>query len=114
MAETVLAYLLCVALETGEQLAYRCGAPRQPFARRRWSWIGFGVSLHVAGLTAWLWLLSVLPLGVALPMMGVNYAVIALAGRTFFSERLDTRHWCAIGSIVLGVGLVWLDAAVWK
>ncbi len=104
------AYAFCVLLETVEQVAYRRGSST---ARARWAWIGSGVCCHILGLAAWLWLLALLPLGVALPLMGINYATIALAGRYFFSERLGPAHLVGIGCIVLGVGLICLDGGGW-
>ena len=99
-----LPLVLCVLLETVEHLAFSL-AGRRPSARLRW--MASGVALHLIALVVWLWLLTLLPLGVAMPLMGAAYITIPLASRWCFRERVDAARWLGIGAIVLGLVCLW-------
>ena len=74
----VVPWLVCVLCETSEHLAYRM-AGRVP--RRRLAWTALGVGWHVLLLVLWFWLLTLVPLGVAMPLMGASYVTTAFASR---------------------------------
>ena len=69
-------------------------------------WLTTGVGLHLLVLIAWLWLLTILPLGVALPLRGASYLTIALAGRLVLSERVGRRYLLGVCMIVIGLAFV--------
>lgn len=99
----ILLVLLCVAFETLGQLLYRAGSRAR--THRHLIILG-GVVLHILEMVSWLTVLRFLPLGVALPLMGANYATIALAGHWIFGERCDRRRWSGVALIVAGFVLV--------
>ncbi len=99
----ILSLGLCVILDTAEHVAYSL-VGRLPHRRVRW--VVLGVGLHVVALAIWLWLLTRIPLGQALPLRGSGYITIALAGRVLFKEQVKAVAWMGIGVIVLGVALI--------
>ena len=99
----VLPLALCILLETAEHVSYSvAGDP----GHRRERWLAAGVGHHLLLLLAWLWLLTILPLGVALPLRGASYITIALAGRILLSERVGRRCLVGVGTIAVGLALV--------
>ena len=99
----VLPLVLCMLFETAEHVSYSlAGDP----GHRRVRWLATGVGLHLLLLIAWLWLLTILPLGVALPLRGASYITIVLAGRILLSERVGRRCLLGVGTIVVGLALV--------
>ena len=104
---TILAAILwgvCIFCETSEHLAYRM-AGRAP--RHRWGWMALGIGWHVLVLIAWFWWLTLVPLGVAMPLMGASYATTACASRLLFKERVDAQRWLGIAVITVGLALIW-------
>lgn len=69
--------------------------------RSPWTWIAIGCL--GLGLLAWLLVLQRLDVGVAYPMLSLNFVVVTLAARWFLGEAADWRHWCGIALIVAGV-----------
>lgn len=58
------------------------------------------------GLLLWLLVLQHLEVGVAYPMLGLNFVLITLVARFGFKERVDTRHWCGVLLVIAGVLLL--------
>lgn len=93
----------CILAETVEQMLYRAVGKRlAPAARLLTPAIG----LHLVGFLAWLELLRLLPLGVALPLTALTHVTIAMAGKIFFGERVDARRWVGIFLVMAGFSLV--------
>ena len=69
-----------------------------------------GILFYLCQLVCWYWLLSYWPLGIALPLMGLNYATVAVAGSCCFAERLTARRIIAIALIICGVTIVCIRA----
>jgi undecaprenyl phosphate-alpha-L-ara4N flippase subunit ArnE len=72
--------------------------------RSGWLWsallcLGFGLLL-------WLLVLQRLDVGVAYPMLGLNFVLITLTGRYLFKENVDARHWLGVALILCGVVLL--------
>lgn len=109
-------WLLTVALDTVGQLAFKAAAsdPRaghgmarwRHMARRPWLWLGMGC--YVFEFLAWTAFLSLVPLGQGVLLGSINIAVITLAGRLLFKERLLPMHVLGIGLVSLGVAVVGL------
>ncbi len=99
----VLPLALCILFETAEHVAYSLAGHRPIY---RTAWIACGIGVHLMLLAAWLWLLTVLPLGMALPLRGADYLTIALAGRVLFHEQLTQRSWIGIVAIIGGLALI--------
>ncbi|MBY0403957.1 MAG: EamA family transporter [Cyanobacteria bacterium] len=95
--------VLCVFLETVEQLAYNASSV---WSRRK-LWLSLGITCHMIGLGLWFWLLTFIPLGVAVPLMGANYITVAFASQYLFHEKVTPVRWMGIACIVLGLMMVW-------
>lgn len=69
--------------------------------RSPWLW----AALFSLGLALLLWLLVLqrLEVGVAYPMLSLNFVLVTLLARWFFAERTDARHWAGVALIVAGV-----------
>lgn len=100
-------YLLCVLLETCEQVLFRLAGERPLWRGRA---ITGGILLYLCELVCWYWLLSYWPLGIALPLMGLNYVTVALAGSRLFAERLTVRRVVSIALIICGVTIICIGA----
>ncbi|MCI3945748.1 EamA family transporter [Pseudomonas syringae] len=70
----------------------------------RWLWLA--VACLGLGLLTWLIVLQHMEVGVAYPMLGVNFVLITLVGRFVFKEPVDLRHWLGIVLILGGVLLL--------
>jgi undecaprenyl phosphate-alpha-L-ara4N flippase subunit ArnE len=69
-----------------------------------WLWLALGCL--GAGLLLWLLVLQRLDVGIAYPMLGLNFVLITLTSRYLFKETVDRRHWLGIAMILLGVVLL--------
>ena len=102
----ITGYLLvagCIFLETTEQICYRLAGKNRA---RYVTFVAPGIAAHITRLALWYLLLKTQLLGVALPLMGANYIMVALAGRILFHERVDARRWIGTALIVAGCALV--------
>jgi undecaprenyl phosphate-alpha-L-ara4N flippase subunit ArnE len=96
----------CVTLETTEQILYRLAGRTEGERRKYWSFVSPAIVAHVTRLALWFLLLSTLPLGIAIPLLGINYLAIAVAGRLVFGERVNRRRWLGTALVVAGFALV--------
>ncbi len=104
-ARAILLIAWCIVSETIEQMLYRGAGDRKGAAR----YLGFytpAITLHIVRLAVWLTVLKTVPLGIALPLLGANYAAIALAGRLVFHERIDRKRFIGIALVLIGFILV--------
>jgi undecaprenyl phosphate-alpha-L-ara4N flippase subunit ArnE len=69
--------------------------------RSPWLWAAL-FSLGI-GLLLWLLVLQRLEVGVAYPMLSLNFVLVTLVARFVFAERTDARHWLGVALIVAGV-----------
>ena len=102
-AFSILLVTSCVLLETCEHLAYRMAGRA---ADQRITWTTVGVGTHLFVLAIWFRLLTRVPLGIAMPLMGGSYLTTALASRVLFRERVDRSRWLGITAIVSGILLI--------
>lgn len=100
---TLVALLLAVVFEAAEQVCWRMNGRAGGWA---WKWLGWGIATHIAHLAAWIGLLKLIPLSVALPLTGLDYIVVALVSARLFGEKMDRRRWVGTWLIVLGVVLI--------
>ncbi|EPN39997.1 4-amino-4-deoxy-L-arabinose-phosphoundecaprenol flippase subunit ArnE [Pseudomonas syringae] len=82
------------------------GAFPGAIAALRSAWLWLALTCLGLGLLAWLLVLQRMDVGIAYPMLGVNFVIITLLGRYVFKEPVDTRHWLGIALIVVGVFLL--------
>ena len=99
----ILPFAICIVFETLQQLSYSLAGKKQD---KKFILLGFGVLFYLAMLVAWYWLLTILPLGIATPLMGTSYATVCLASNVFFKEQIDFKHWGGIALIIVGLGLI--------
>ncbi|PBP41945.1 4-amino-4-deoxy-L-arabinose-phospho-UDP flippase [Pseudomonas syringae] len=79
------------------------GAFPGTFTALRSIWLWLAVACLGAGLLIWLMVLQRLDVGIAYPMLGLNFVLITLAGRYLFDEPVDAQHWLGIALILVGV-----------
>ena len=104
---TIGIYLLCVTFETCEQTLFRLAGKSEAWHHRA---MAGGILFYLCELACWYWLLSYWPLGIALPLMGLNYVAVALVGAFVFGERLTLRRCLSIALILGGVTLICIRA----
>lgn len=73
-------------------------------------WLLLAMACLGAALLLWLLVLQRLPVGLAYPMLSLNFVLVTLAARLLFGEHVDARHWLGIALIVGGVALLGLQA----
>ncbi|QRY81483.1 EamA family transporter [Pseudomonas sp. PDNC002] len=73
-------------------------------------WLLLAVACLGGGLLLWLGVLRRLEVGVAYPMLSLNFVLVTLVASRLFGERIDTRHWLGVALIVGGVALLGLHA----
>ena len=69
-------------------------------------WSGLSVILLGGAMLVWLVVLQRVPVGVAYPMLSLNFIFIALAARWLWKEPISLRHWSGIVLIVSGVAVM--------
>ena len=76
--------------------------------RSPWLWAAL-VSMGL-GLLFWLMVLQRLEVGVAYPMLSLNFVLVTLVARYVFAETTDGRHWLGVALIVAGVAVMGLSS----
>ncbi|VVM65086.1 putative 4-amino-4-deoxy-L-arabinose-phosphoundecaprenol flippase subunit ArnE [Pseudomonas fluorescens] len=74
----------------------------------RWLWLA--IAALSAGLLVWLLVLQRLEVGVAYPMLSLNFVLITLIARFVFHETIDCRHGWGVALVIAGVILLGLHA----
>ncbi|MBW5411671.1 MULTISPECIES: 4-amino-4-deoxy-L-arabinose-phosphoundecaprenol flippase subunit ArnE [Pseudomonas] len=69
-------------------------------------WMMFGLASLGTGLLLWLLVLQQLEVGMAYPMLSLNFVWITLAAHRLFHEHIDGRHWLGIVLIMVGIVLL--------
>lgn len=72
--------------------------------RTPWLWLAFAAL--GAGLLVWLLVLQRLEVGIAYPMLSLNFVLITLVARFLFDEHIDRRHWLGVVLVIGGVALL--------
>ncbi|MGS0626643.1 MULTISPECIES: 4-amino-4-deoxy-L-arabinose-phosphoundecaprenol flippase subunit ArnE [Photorhabdus] len=72
-------------------------------------WLMGAVILLAIGMLFWLRLLQILPLGMAYPMLSINFIIVTLAGKFFYQEAVGIKHWAGVVCIMLGILLMSLN-----
>ena len=73
-------------------------------------WLLLAFGSMGAGLLLWLLLLQRMPVGLAYPMLSLNFVFVTLAARWLFHETVDARHWAGVALIMAGVALLGAQA----
>lgn len=69
-------------------------------------WLGLSVLLLGVAMLLWLRVLQSVPVGVAYPMLSLNFVFVALAARWLWHEPISLRHGLGIVLIMIGVALL--------
>lgn len=107
----LLVAIVCLLTSLG-QLCQKQAAEcwRQlPLAQRQrvtLGWLLLAVLLLGIGLLLWLIVLQHIPLGVAYPLLSINFVLVTLLAHYGFGERVDRHHWWGIALIVTGIYLM--------
>ena len=108
----LLVALVCLLTSLG-QIAQKLavtGPSARPRELLRSPWMWAAVLCLGVGLLVWLIVLQRLDVGVAYPMLSLNFVLVTLAARFLLGEPADWRHWGGIVLIVLGVAFIALPA----
>ncbi len=108
----ILLWIINVVLDTVGHIAFKTAAISEHETEwGRWKlmlsspvmWIG--LTSFVLEFVAWLALLSLIPLSLAMLIGSINVVVVMLAGKVLFGERLDRMRVAGMTFITLGVAL---------
>ena len=108
----VFFWILNVVLDTVGHLAFKAVATVDHDTElERWKkmlslptmWLG--ITCFVFEFVAWLALLSLIPLSLALIIGTINIVAVMLAGKILFGERLDRMRVAGMSFITVGVAL---------
>lgn len=101
----VLVSLLSCAGQLCQKQALCCPAGRHR-RRHRLLWISISVVLLAAALLVWLRVLQTTAVGVAYPMLSLNFIFVTLAARWLWHEPFSPRQAAGILLIVAGVAIM--------
>lgn len=95
------------------------GQVSQKFAVERWRdlpggwaqklrspWLWAALLCLGLGLLVWLLVLQRLEVGIAYPMLSLNFVLVTLVARFVFHEPIDRRHWLGVALVIAGVVLL--------
>jgi len=88
-------------------------AAHQGLLKGKWHllfWLGLSVLLLGCAMLVWLRVLQLVPVGVAYPMLSMNFIFIVLAARWLWREVVPLRHWLGVLLIVAGVAVMGIYA----
>lgn len=68
--------------------------------------ITVGLSLYVLSAGLWIFALSLAPLSLVYPLLGLSYVGVTLAAVVFLRERFAPVQWLGLVTIVVGVMMV--------
>ena len=80
--------------------------PSSLLAKLRSPWLWLALASLGLGLLVWLLVLQRLDVGVAYPMLSLNFVLITLIARFVFHEPIDRRHWIGVAVVIAGVALL--------
>ncbi|HCM9554516.1 TPA: 4-amino-4-deoxy-L-arabinose-phosphoundecaprenol flippase subunit ArnE [Enterobacter kobei] len=66
-------------------------------------WLGLAGLALGSGMLVWLVVLQRLPVGVAYPMLSLNFVWVTLAAKVFWREHVAAHHWLGVGLIIMGI-----------
>ncbi|QMJ04298.1 4-amino-4-deoxy-L-arabinose-phosphoundecaprenol flippase subunit ArnE [Citrobacter freundii] len=96
-----LALVLASLLSVGGQLCQK----QATRARKRhiaW-WISLALASLGLAMLLWLAVLQNIPVGIAYPMLSLNFVWVTLAAWKIWREPVTKRHWLGVGLIITGI-----------
>lgn len=100
-----LASLLSCAGQLCQKQATR-PAPDGRRGRHLGLWLGLALAALGAGMALWLLVLQRIPVGVAYPMLSLNFVWVTLAARFIWREPVSIRHGVGVSLIIVGIILL--------
>ncbi|AZD22306.1 Undecaprenyl phosphate-aminoarabinose flippase subunit ArnE [Pseudomonas chlororaphis subsp. aurantiaca] len=82
------------------------GQPSGALAKLRSPWLWLALASLGLGLLVWLLVLQRVEVGIAYPMLSLNFVLITLIARFVFHEAIDRRHWLGVALVLAGVLLL--------
>ena len=98
----ILASLLSCAGQLCQKQATRPATTGRRGAHRA-LWLGLALLALGSGMLVWLVVLQHLPVGIAYPMLSLNFVWVTLAAWGIWREPVARRHWVGVGLIVVGI-----------
>jgi undecaprenyl phosphate-alpha-L-ara4N flippase subunit ArnE len=104
----LMACLLTCAGQSPRSMPLKAGVglSRGLAQKLRSPWLWLALLCLGLGLLVWLLVLQRLEVGIAYPMLSLNFVLITLVARYLFKETIDLRHWCGVGLVIAGVVLL--------
>ncbi len=69
-----------------------------------WTWAG--IITYVLSFFSWIYVLRLLPLGIAYALINVVHVMIPIGARVFLHEAIPLRRWAGISLVVCGLLLI--------
>ncbi|AZD79614.1 4-amino-4-deoxy-L-arabinose-phosphoundecaprenol flippase subunit ArnE [Pseudomonas chlororaphis] len=82
------------------------GQPSGALAKLLSPWLWLALASLGLGLLVWLLVLQRVEVGIAYPMLSLNFVLITLIARFVFHEAIDRRHWLGVALVLAGVLLL--------
>ncbi|AZC31048.1 4-amino-4-deoxy-L-arabinose-phosphoundecaprenol flippase subunit ArnE [Pseudomonas chlororaphis] len=82
------------------------GQPSGALDKLRSPWLWLALASLGLGLLVWLLVLQRVEVGIAYPMLSLNFVLITLIARFVFHETIDRRHWLGVALVLGGVLLL--------
>ncbi|MFK8258462.1 4-amino-4-deoxy-L-arabinose-phosphoundecaprenol flippase subunit ArnE [Erwinia sp. AnSW2-5] len=101
----MLLIVLASLLSCGGQLCQKQATMREGH-RYLLVWLAASILLLGIALLVWLRVLQIVPVGVAYPMLSLNFIFVTLAARWLWQEAISLRHGLGIVLIVAGVAVM--------
>lgn len=66
-------------------------------------WLGLALACLGLAMVLWLLVLQNVPVGIAYPMLSLNFVWVTLAAVKLWHEPVSPRHWCGVAFIIGGI-----------
>ncbi len=100
----IIPFAICIFFETFQQICYK-QAKKNP--EKKVFFISLGITMYLILLLSWFYLLTMIPLGIATPLMGASYITVTIASKIIFKEQISLIHWIGIAAIISGLTLIY-------
>lgn len=104
---------LCLAIASllscfGQLCQKQATRPAKAGQRGKHILLWLGLALLALGFSMLLWLLVLqrTPVGIAYPMLSLNFVWVTLAARLIWREPVAGRHWAGVALIIIGIAIL--------